>query len=70
MGLCASVPHRHENRPHAEFPLVSTKGLNSISSFFIFGELMIKIVLGFARVRLFQGAVMVGAKEKPHENLR
>ena len=50
--------------------LVDSKGLNSLPSFFIFGELMIKIVLEFARVRLFRGAVMVGATEKPHEKLR
>lgn len=52
----------------ALIPYRGRKGLSSIFRLFIFGELMIKIVLGYIRVRL--GGCGSGlSTEKPHMNL-
>ena len=46
------------------FVLSRSKGLNSNSSFFIFGELISTSFRGFVRVRLFHGVVGAGTLRK------
>lgn len=58
-----------EYRPSTVIPYRGRKGLSSIFRFFIFGELMIKIVLGYIRVRLSGCGLGLGADKSRTMNL-